>query len=127
MSESKTPRTDAFIKAKFSKSLDYTLFSAVREFGRQLETDLDAMDLARQLANDNTAKLTHALSGLMEAIPKMETELAASKAREERLAESLLCTLNWIEYGQPEFTQEDEWFVARETAGVALEAWRAAK
>ena len=92
MSESKTPRTDAFLKAKFSKSLDYTLFSAVREFGRQLETDL-----------------------------------AASKAREDKLAESLLCTLNWIEYGQPEFTQEDEWFVARETAGVALEAWRAAK
>ena len=94
MSESKTPRTDAFIKAKFSKSLDYTLFSAVREFGRQLET-----------------------------------ELAASKAREEALAQALDAISKWqlpkgfeLDCGS---NGSRDYF--RNIAERRLEAWRAAK
>ena len=71
------------------EEINVRLFDRVKQLETELDDakqDLEAMDRARQLAHDNTAQVTHALSKLMEAIPNMEAELAASRA-EARLWE----------------------------------------
>ena len=115
MNESKTPRTDAAAKDDGGSGL------VIYKFASHLETELAELQQKCESIGVIRDNQSRCIGDWMNYRDQIETELAASKAREDKLVSAMRDIAN-IPLGMlsPEYAMFD-------IASAALEAWRAAK